>query len=386
MVKNKFSPSPIGLAALFLACRLVTLIGIPPLDIAGYGDFWSFYHLAEIKGLPFIHYWMEFPPLFAFLSEGIFFLSNHQEHIYRYLLSFLLLTANAGVIYFFEKMDRLVNPKENLLRSFIMALVILALPYSHIYFDPLALVFMMAGLWSMIQEKNFLAGLMAALGGLTKFFPLILAVGLWKKNWRKWVIFFAPIIIIFGVVYGILYYQSPEFTWASITSQGNKGSWETIWAMIDGNYRSGNFGPLWERLDPATAARPMGNPPRISSLLTLAIFGLLGFIGLLKSEVDQDHKRIAVVGFTLTIFFLWSPGWSVQWVLYLIPLILLVVPGRMAILLVFGHIMVNLLEWPVFLARNRFDLLPLTIGLRTFLMMITGLSFFRILRSKRIQP
>jgi hypothetical protein len=102
--------------------------------------------------------------------------------------------------------------------------------------------------------------------------------------------------------------------------------------------------------------------------------------------VDQDHKRIAVVGFTLTIFFLWSPGWSVQWVLYLIPLILLVVPGRMAILLVFGHIMVNLLEWPVFLARNRFDLLPLTIGLRTFLMMITGLSFFRILRSKRIQP
>jgi len=37
-------------------------------------------------------------------------------------------------------------------------------------------------------------------------------------------------------------------TMPSLTAQFNKASYESIWALIDGNYRTGNFGPLTDRL------------------------------------------------------------------------------------------------------------------------------------------
>ncbi len=379
---HRFEPGPFGLAVLFFAARLVTLIGTPQDALAGFGDFWNFFHLAEIEGLPFIHYWVEFPPVFPFLSEALYLAAHQQEHVYNYLLSFILALANAGGVYFFARIDERLNLQEHRVRSYWMALILLALPYSHTYFDPLAVFFMMSSLWLILCEKNTAAGFLAALGGLTKLFPLLAVAALWGKNWRHWVKFFAPVLLLFGVVYGGLYLSSPDFTWASMTSQGSKGSWETVWALIDNNYRSGNFGPLWERLDPATAARPMGNLAKIPSLITLVVFGAAGFFALLRTHIEEGRQRIAAVGLAACIFFLWSPGWSVQWVLFLIPLILLVLPGRLALLLVFGHVLVNLMEWPVFLARQQLEMLNLTVGLRTVLLLIAGLAFFEALRKK----
>ena len=54
---------------------------------------------------------------------------------------------------------------------------------------------------------------------------------------------------IFVIVYALLFAQNAAMTLPSLTAQFNKASYETVLALIDGNYTTGNFGPPQERLD-----------------------------------------------------------------------------------------------------------------------------------------
>jgi hypothetical protein len=95
------------------------------------------------------------------------------------------------------------------------------------------------------------------------------------------------------------------------------------------------------------------------------IFGGIGAYIFLKAEVKTERQLVAFSGLTLLIFFLWSPGYSPQWVLFLLPLILLSLEGNQAILASLIAILVNLLEWPLLLSRGLFEYLPGTILFRS---------------------
>jgi hypothetical protein len=169
---------------------------------------------------------------------------------------------------------------------------------------------------------------------------------------------------------------SPDLSAASLRSQGSKGSWETIWALIDGNFNTGNFGPLVERADPAAASLPRGNPARFPSAFTLIPFALLGGVLFFRARLTTPFQAAAFVGMTWAIFFLWSPGWSPQWVLYLLPLVLLVLPWREGVLAAIALILVNLLEWPVLLSRGFHQGLWATIPTRTLLIGLAAVLFY----------
>jgi hypothetical protein len=181
-----------------------------------------------------------------------------------------------------------------------------------------------------------------------------------------------------------LWLISPKFTTASLLSQSSKGSWETVWALIDGNLSTGNFGDLVERLDATLASKPVGNPARISGWMTLPIFALAGFFLLVKSK-PSFHRPVSALGLAICLFFLWSPGWSVQWVLYVVPLFLLGLEKRHAALLTMTFLLVNLLEWPILLSRGLFNLLPLTVLTRTLLLVLAGILFAGQLAGKRLE-
>jgi hypothetical protein len=93
---------------------------------------------------------------------------------------------------------------------------------------------------------------------------------------------------------------------------------------------------------------------------------------------------IAFTGLTWCIFLIWSPGWSPQWVLYLIPFILLTLDERHAILMSFILILVNLLEWPVLLSRGYPWGLMLTVPIRTLVMFLLAWLWYQQVFSKRI--
>ncbi|NMB69388.1 MAG: 34 kDa antigenic family protein [Chloroflexi bacterium] len=365
-----------GWGGFFLVARVMLYLALPLDALHGYGDFVTFFSVAQISGWPFLDYWVEFPPVFPFLSELLFRLSGGQQHIFTYLLLLVLTLADAGNLYFFERLASQFWKGTELICRLVMYLVLLiALPYGWWYFDPLAVFFLLAGLTFLIEGKDWGgAGLLGA-GALVKFIPLIGLAALWK-GWRDRHLLRVAIVSISVLTLGFLLpgVFSPDFTLASLRSQSSKGSWETVWALLDGNLTTGNFGPLVERLDPELAGRAVGNPAVVSPWVTLPLFLLAG-VGLLARFQKTGSNPVAAVGLAGCLFFLWSPGWSVQWVLYLIPLFLLTLDWRNARLLTVTMVLVNLLEWPVLLSRGWFQLLPATVLVRTLLLLLASILF-----------
>jgi hypothetical protein len=383
MIKKDSSWPMIGL---FILARLMLFLALPQEALKGYGDFRHFFNLAALPGWPYFSYWSEFPPLFSFLNALLFRISGGQEHVYIYLLVFGLTAADVGTLYTFIRLVRKMynNEGEEIgLRSLYYLVFLVALAYGWWYFDPLAVFAMLVGIYFVLDRKNIQAGFAFGLGFLIKFFP-ILGIGLiWRSMTLKRAFQMAGIAIgLSATVYALLFWFSPKFTSASLISQGSKGSWETVWALIDGNYRTGLFGAEIERLEANSAGQSMGLPARIPTWLKLIGFGLIGLWGLLRSNPADDRQRTAIVGWCWCLFLLWSPGWSPQWVLYILPLILMVFPQQRAILLASVLVLVNLLEWPILLSRGLFWTLPVTVLLRTGLWFILAGLFLQIMTGK----
>jgi hypothetical protein len=192
----------------------------------------------------------------------------------------------------------------------------------------------------------------------------------------------AAVIGLSLLVLGPFLWLSPTFTLASLQAQVGKSSYQTVWALIDGNRTTGNFGPLRDHLDPAKAGQPLNNPARLPTWLTLIPFGLVGLFIFSRPQALADAHADAVTFTTLTfiIFILWSQGWSPQWQTFLVPLLLLALPVRRAVLFIIVLGFINFLEWPVILSRGLTDLLPVTIIIRTLILILLLVELYQFFR------
>jgi hypothetical protein len=314
------------------------LAALPLEGLRGFGDLVHFYRLAGM-GRPYLDYWVEFPPVFPLLSAALYHLAGGREHVYDYLLVILLSMAQAGSLAFFMRIGRGFLPETKMMeRAWVYFALMVALPYGWWYFDPLAVFAMLLGLAWLLEGRPVRTGLALAAGALIKLFPALVLALAWRRlPLRRAVTVTALALGVTALVYGALFLASPQLTAASLRSQASKGSWETAWALLDGNFNTGNFGPESERFDP----------------------------------------QAAFLGLAWTVFLLWSPGWSPQWVLYLLPLVLLALPEREGGLLALALVFINLLEWPVMLSRGLVWGLWLTIPLRTLLFVIMVVEFWK---------
>jgi hypothetical protein len=245
------------LVILFIFARLIQYLSAPLEGLQGYGDFIHFFQLASLPGWPFINYWVEFPPLFPFFSTVLYRLAGGQQHTYDYLLAFVLMAADIGNLILFTKMAIRFHPAEKSgVRILWYFTLLIALAYSWWYFDPLAVLALLAGIYLLLDGKFVWSGCVFGAGLLIKFFPILGLVLAWRTlSWRKALLISAICLGSGVIIYGALWMVSPEYTHASLISQNNKGSWETVWALLDGNYRTGNFGPEIERMDAKKAAQ-----------------------------------------------------------------------------------------------------------------------------------
>lgn len=359
-------------AVVFLGARLLLIASLPLEGLRGYGDALHFYRLAGL-GTPYVDLWVEFPPLFPFLSRGVYLLAGGREPTYLYGLTVLLSLVQAASVYLF---GRLLEGRSGVRSAaaplWLYSLVLIALPYGWWYFDPLVTFFTLLALVWMYQDLPMGAGLAAAGGVLTKGFPIVLLpVFLVRWPWRRALTALAAAVLPVLLVGAALLVTAPEMTRASLASQASKGSWETVWALMDGNFGTGNFGPEEERLDPASAYRPRGRPPRLPPWLTLPLFAAVGVWAMWRAyrgALEADRLLL----FLWLLVLLWSPGWSPQWVLPLLPLLLLALPWPRGALMAGVLLAVAVLEWPVLLSRGRFDLLWAAVLLRTALLILAA--------------
>jgi hypothetical protein len=301
------------------------------------------------------------------------------------MLFMILSLSQAASLYLFVKIFLKINPSNpNPLVVWIYFSILLILPYGWWYFDAIPAFTLLLAIDNFLDGKDISGALAVAVGMLFKVFPVLLLPALWKfRNPRtvmRIYLFVAGCVIL---VIGGFYLVSPSMTSASLSSQWSKGSWETVWALLDGNMKTGNFGPLADRFNPDKAFTSNGNPAMIPPFLSLTCFALFGLFIFFKIKVQTSWSFVAFLCITWCIFMLWSPGWSPQWVLYLLPLVLLAMPEREAILTAFILVIGNLLEWPLLLSRGYNWGLWLTIPLRTMILALVSFTLFTKMRESQ---
>jgi hypothetical protein len=368
------------MVSLLVGVRLIQLMTLPQEGLLGYGDMPNYIQLAKLSGWPFINYWVEFPPIFPFINSIFYKLVNDQGRIY-YSIFFLFITLvdTVNLFLFCKLVNRISGREENSWRIISYLVILIGLPYTWWYFDEITVLCLLLALYFLLEDKDTLTGIFIAVGALVKLFPLLLLVLPWRYFSRIRAIKISILSIgLFGLVYGCLLIISPTYTKASINSMIHKGSWETVWALIDQNYQTGNYGPYSERYLPDAAVQQTRNPAVVNPIVTLFFFTGIGFFLFLKKKVSGQRQSIAFLGFTFSLFFLWSQGWSPQWILLLIPIILLTFPINQGLLFTGVLIFVNLLEWPVLLSRGLFNQMWVTIILRTIVIFLLGIGWYQI--------
>jgi len=374
------SRKTLSLPALFLLSRLVLLLSLPVEGLIGYGDFPHFHGWAGLEGWPYLDHWVEFPPVFPFLNEMLFRLAGGRAHTHAYLLALTMTVAQAASLAVFVRLaHRMFSGETARWRGWMYFALLLPLFYGWGYFDPLAVLALLLALWWFAEGRTGRAGLALGVGGAIKLFPLLALAAVWAlmPPRRALRVTAAALGVVVGL-YALLFAVSPAFTAASLRSQVSKGSWETVWALVDGNLQTGNFGAVEERLHPETAGLLRRNPPRVPSSWTLLPFALLGLALYFRARkvVFSPQALVAFTGLTFCVFWLWSPGWSPQWTLFLLPVMLLGLPWPLGGQAALTFLLVNLLEWPVLLSRGYFQGLWITISLRTLLLGLLAVIFW----------
>ncbi|MCX7975770.1 MAG: hypothetical protein N2646_01740 [Bellilinea sp.] len=339
---------------LYLFSRIVLFLTLVPYGYFGIGDLQVYREWTALPGWPYLDYWVEYPPLFPFLSEIIYRISGNQDFIYDFLMALVLGFAGAATLYFFGLIaQKLYNETSSRVRLLILFGFMVTLPYIWWYADSTTLFFMIAAIWAIISNRDRLGGIWIGLGILSKWFPVFLLPALYRQRSAKRIFTISTIAILtVAAIFVGLYLIAPEMTRASVLSQPGRSSWQTVWALIDGNLTTGAYLTTEQRLDPSQSTFRTGNPPVVPPLLSFILFALIG-IAILFRRIPSTHLNyLTNIGLVWILFLLWSPGWSSQWVLYLLPLVLLTFPVDQGILWCLALVTVNIIEFPFLLGRQ----------------------------------
>lgn len=354
------------LVMLFVAFRLVLLIVYQPLVLSGVergvtagGDFATYFQLGVLTGsglLPFRDWWSEFPPIPSYLIAILYGLLGNEPQYgsFAQLFGLAMLVCDVGNLLLVRSVGtRVHGANVGMALAWVYALMVAPAVLIWWNFEPLVALTLLFSLRWLVERKDALSATAAGVGALVKFTPALLLGAVWRyRSTAAAARYTGVAALIFFVVYGLLFAQNSTMTMPSLTAQFGKASYQTIWALLDGNYRTGNFGPIEDRFDPVRAGDVLGNPaviPGAGRLLAAAGIGLLIFLRVRRTDTQG---LLAFVALTLLIFFLQAQGWSTQWLAQIIPLMLLALPTRETVLALILLTALAFAEYPFLFIRT----------------------------------
>lgn len=325
------------LLLLYTFFRLMTrLLYRPGGLIYDYSDYYFFHAVAKLSNqgyYPFIHYWMEYPPLFPWLNIGVYRLSLlipqwiEPRFWFYTLLSLATLPfaiGNLTVLYLIAL--ELYDRAKALRCAWIYACLFAPLYTWTGWFEDIPFFFLLLVLYFLLRQHGWLAGLATGLGFMVKVTPaLLLPLGLRSlSGLSKKVGYLALAVVTVALIALPFLLTRPAFFLASFRSMVERSSWETIWALMDSYF---SYGVLpADRFDPTVDFAT--HPSHLPWLWITVAFGLI-YLWLYARQVDWQNRRVimALAGLSVNLFFLYSKGYSPQMAVTLMPFIVLLLPN-----------------------------------------------------------
>lgn len=427
------------LLILFITFRLLALVAYRPgglvLDFSDFYWYRSFAELTRQGYYPYDNLWTTYPPLFPVVMIALYQLSTllppwEYANLWFTLMlgSFFLLfeTGNFVLLYLLAlKLYPLADGVTGNTTAAIRVCWIYAAFFVPVYtltgwFESYPLFFFLLSLYLLLINRPYLSAFFTGVGFMIKLIPIILlpvAVQLLARtryqlvlsrgrltfspyrppvapdrtrfspfllrNFRiilpydptrfaNYLAIFLATVILIGLPF---YLMNPDLIFGSQQITGARQPWETIWALIDGNYDYGVIPLDMRDLAWAPDDAPASRIPW--SLVTLA-FGLVyGLFYTRPLAWSRTQQRLAFVAFTLCLFMLWSKGYSPQWLGWPLFFTALLLPNSRGVIYAAILSLSNILEANFFFIMFPEErwLLVGTVLTRTFLLTVLALEF-----------
>jgi hypothetical protein len=362
-----------------------------------YYDYVHFLALARLSDqgfYPYLHYWVEYPPVFPWISMSAYRaalmvypgFSQGTESVYYAITISIRVSSELGIFFLIHRLSSILWTS-SAAGSSCLVYACLFVPF-YLWtgsFDTLPALFFLLSLYYLVTKREITSSIFAAAGFLTKIFPVMivpLAFAVIPGPSRK----LRYLVLFFGILFLIMIpflFLNKEMTLASFGVIFSRNAWETIWAMLEGNFGPGGVAPVSARIylpGPIPGDGLASNLPLILFSVAYAAFYILFW---------HDRKGVEVIaaaGFSLSLLLIFSKGYSPQFLTWLAPLIAVVFPNRTGILCLSVLGAANMLECPVYfsLFRNQPVLLVFAVLLRTSALIFAAFHFFRATFGRRL--
>ncbi len=384
----------IGILALATSFRLFTVLllnhqGGYIYDGHLFYDYQYYRRIGELwlQGYyPSIDYWMEYPPLFTWTIIGVYRLSlllpamrDPIFSFHHFLGTFLALVdaANLALIYIIQL--RLGGRITAVRSVWMYALLFWPLYVMVGWLDPLPLLFLLTGVYALITNRPILAGAALGLGFMTKIIPAVIAPVALRAfgRWRQVAAFAVAGGVAVGLVSAPFLVAGPEMFFAGFQAALSRASWLSIWALMEGYYDVGVVASLETHFDAATAgflSHPTSLPWPIINGVFLAVYAL----ALTKVQRCSPRATVAFAGLAISLLFIFSKGYSDQFIVYLLPFVVLLLPNGWGVVCALVLMVTTTLQSPLYLQLFQDELYATwtAIGLRTLLWVVLCIVFF----------
>ncbi len=393
------------LLILFVFFRALTLVAYRPGGLVlDFSDFYWYRDFAQLDRQGYVPYrtlWTTYPPLFPVLMINLWKVSTllppweFNNLWFSLLLGGVFLLFETGNFILLYLIALQIYPLEAAFRpAWIYAGLFVPVYTVTGWFESYPLFFFLLSLYLLIKGRAYLSALTSGIGFMIKLIPLILLpIGAklvpQKSAWGRlriralnidfdiqglfiYTLIFLATVIAIGYPF---YRMNPDLIFGSLQITGAREPWETVWALLEGNYTYGIIPLDMRDLAWSPAAGPGSQFPGL--WLTL-IFGLV-YAFLYTRRVDWRASKtvVAFTALTVCLFFLYSKGYSPQWLGWLLIFIALLLPNLRGVFYAIILSLANILEANFFFIMfpQEHWLLATTVLIRTGLIIILAVEF-----------
>jgi hypothetical protein len=410
----------LALLLLFAGFRFFAILLFRPGGFIADNSDYEFYYAWGLT-LPmgyttFENLWTAYPPLFPALMLPVFVWASHIPPWVEPRLAFHVLfglellffeIGNFVLIYRLARRLEAESDREDAHRISLplKATVFYALLFAPVYtllgwFESMPLFFLLLGLELLLVARRWgwLGSAVAAgLGFLVKLTPILLvpvavrwlgarlSVDAARREWfdpkspgnllrpALYVALFAVVVVAVG--YPLARFN-PTLALSSLRVNSIRPPWQSVWALLDGYYGFGLV-PIDMRNLKSLAAGGQWETQLPWGLITLTFLAAYLWLYTRRYDWTQPRTPIAFTAVSVIWLFLYSKGWSPQFVVWIAAFVVLLAPSLRGMLVVLALTVLNFLEAQIYLILlpDETWIMVFTVLLRTALLVLLAGEF-----------